>query len=148
LISRGAVHQVILGYIDREHIHIYCAKNYEGIEILKSKTNSIINTLKKPLMAFNCEFEACVLFHYIGHEFNFECELNSEKYEKKKNVVQYLKISNYNDPFFDDGYKCVGAWERMQFDEAIAHNRACLLKERDILIKRGFRTPDKIALVA
>ncbi|MFA5399917.1 MAG: hypothetical protein WC169_00970 [Dehalococcoidia bacterium] len=139
--------QVILGYIDGDHIRIYCAKSHDGIEALKSITNTIIDSLRRPLYAFNSEFEQCVLFHHIGREFDIECELNSEKYEKKKNVVRYLNIPNYNDPFYDDGYKCIGAWERKQFDDAIAHNRACLLKERDILIKRGFRTPDRIALV-
>jgi len=36
---------------------------------------------------------------------------------------------------------------REEFDKAIAHNRACLLKERDILIKRGFRKPDELKFV-
>lgn len=36
---------------------------------------------------------------------------------------------------------------KKDFKNVVAHNRACLLKERDILLKRGYRTPDKIELV-
>jgi len=28
------------------------------------------------------------------------------------------------------------------------HNRSCLLKERDILLKRGFRKPDDLRFIA
>ena len=59
----------------------------------------------------------------------------------------YLGISNYDDPFYDNGYLCKIAWENGEFDRAMAHNRACLLKERDILIKRGFRKPDELKFI-
>jgi hypothetical protein len=38
------------------------------------------------------------------------------------------------------------AWQNGEFDKAIAHNRACLMKERDILLRRGYRKPDGLAL--
>ena len=34
-----------------------------------------------------------------------------------------------------------------EFDKAIAHNRACLLKERDILLKRRPREPEELRFV-
>jgi hypothetical protein len=139
--------QVILGYIDRNQLHIYYAKSTDAITELKIITPKIIADRSKPLYAFNSEFEACVFFHHIGLEITFGGELNSAKFEKKKDVVRSLKIPNYDDPFFDDGFKCMLAWQRNQYDQAIAHNRACLLKERDILLKRHFRKPDKLTLV-
>jgi len=38
------------------------------------------------------------------------------------------------------------AWQAGEFDKAVAHNRACLMKERDILLKRGYRKPDGLPL--
>ena len=62
------------------------------------------------------------------------------KYEPKRNAVRRLGIGNYGDPFDGDGKKCKEAWLRGDaIDKCIEHNRACLLKERDILLKRGFR---------
>jgi len=39
------------------------------------------------------------------------------------------------------------AWQDEEFDKAMAHNRACLLKEKDILLKRGFRKPDELKFI-
>ena len=39
------------------------------------------------------------------------------------------------------------AWEEGEFEQAIAHNRACLLKERDILLLTGAREPDEMIFV-
>ena len=74
----------------------------------------------------------------------FEGELNKEKYEAKRTAVQVLNIPQYDDPFFDNGLLCMQAWEIGKTKEAIAHNRSCLLKERDILVKRGFREPEDL----
>jgi hypothetical protein len=30
---------------------------------------------------------------------------------------------------------------------AIAHNRSCLLKEKDILLLRGYRKPDELEII-
>ncbi len=136
--------QVIFGYIDRDLLHIYCAKNQEGIEKLKSMTPEIFTGLKRPYYAFNCNFESGVWFHQIGLQINFDGELQGEPFESKKNAILRLKIPNYNDPFWDKGQMCIKAWNDQDFDRTIAHNRACLLKERDILLKRGHCEPDKI----
>lgn len=132
---------VILGYMNKEHLHIYCAKDSRGIDQLKEMTQVIIETLARPLYAFNCEFESGVWFHHVGMKVVFDGELNREKYEKKKDAVRILRIPNYDDPFFDNGFMCIKAWNNREFNKAIAHNRACLLKERDILLKRGYREP-------
>ncbi len=139
--------QVIFGYINQEHLHIYCAKDSSGIEQLREITGKIITILEKPLYAFNCDFESGVWFHHIGINILFDGELNREKYERKRDAVQLLRIPNYDDPFFDNGFICIKAWNNRKFDKAIAHNRSCLLKERDILLKRGYRKPDGLEFI-
>ena len=139
--------QVILGFIDRNQLHIYCADNQSDILELKRITKRVIGKLEEPFHAFNCEFETCVLFHHIGLEIEFTRELNKRKYEKKSDAVRDLSIQNYNDQFLDNGFLCMKAWSKGEYEKAIAHNRACLLKERDILIKRGYREPDNIHLI-
>jgi len=138
---------VIFGFIHRHSLHILCAKGIEAISELNEKTQKLIELLQRPFYAFNCEFESSVLFHALGKEIDFYGELNEEKYEPKAYAVRELDISNYDDPFYDKGILCMAAWENGEFDKAIAHNRACLLKERDILLQRGFRKPDALEFV-
>ena len=136
--------QVILGFINRNELNIFCAKGEEGIKELVSQTKQILDSLSRPFYAFNADFESSVWFHHIGIIINFDGELQKFKFEKKAEARKSLNIPNYNDPFNDEGKLCMIAWENGEFDKAIAHNRACLLKERDILLKRSFRTPNKI----
>ena len=137
---------VIFGFINRHALHIFCAKGIAAISELKEKTRDIIDSLERPFYAFNSEFERSVLFYELGREIDFDRELQEGR-ESKANVCGYLGIPNYDDPFFDNGYLCMKAWEAGEFDRAIAHNRACLLKERDILLKRGFRKSDELEFV-
>ncbi len=139
--------QVILGYINQEHLKIYCAKDQSGMLELRMLAREIIGSLNRPFYAFNSEFEMGIFFHYVGIEVKFDGELNLKKYESKKDAVRKLKIPNYDDPFFDSGKLCMKAWNDGEFDKAVAHNRACLLKERDILIKRQYREPDQLVMV-
>ena len=138
---------VIFGFINRHALHIFCAQGITAISELKEKTEGIIDSLGRPLYAFNSEFEKGVLFHQLGKEIDFDGELQKEKFESKVDAVRDLDISNYDDPFYSRGFPCIKAWKDGEFDKAIAHNRACLLKERDILIKRGFRRPDELEFV-
>ncbi len=140
------IHLVIFGFINRHAIQILCAKGTEAISELKEKTKGIIDSLERPFYAFNSEFEIGVLFYALGKKIRFEGELQKER-ESKRIAVRDLAIPNYEDPFYDDGLLCMKAWEAGELDKAIAHNRACLLKERDILIKRGFRKPAKLKFV-
>ena len=137
---------VIFGFINRHALHIFCARGMEAVSQLHIKTEELIKTLPRPFYAFNCEFERGVLFYELGRQIEFEGELQEGR-ESKASARSYLGIPNYDDPFYDSGYLCMIAWENGEFDRAIAHNRACLLKERDILLKRGFRKPDELRFV-
>jgi len=138
---------VIFGFINRHALHILCAQGIKAISELKEKTEGMIDSLERPFYAFNSEFERSVLFYALGKEINFDGELQKEKFESKVDAVRDLDISNYDDPFYSRGFPCIKAWKDGEFDKAIAHNRACLLKERDILIKRGFRRLDELEFV-
>ena len=140
------IHLVIFGFINRKGLHILCANGVEAIGELKEKARDILDNLERPFYAFNSEFERGVLFHQLGRKILFDGELQ-ERRESKANVRNYLGIPNYDDPFWDNGYLCMKAWEKSDFDKAIAHNRACCLKERDILIKEGFRKPDELRFI-
>jgi len=142
------IHLVIFGFINKHALQIFCAKGKESINELKEETRKIIDRLRRPFYAFNCGFERGVLFHNLGVKIDFDGELNREMFESKAKVVRELVIPNYDDPFFDNGYLCMKAWENGDFDKAIAHNRSCLLKERDILLKRTPRDPDELRCIA
>lgn len=135
---------VIFGFIDNKKLKILCAKNKESILLLKEQIKEILPKLKRPFHAFQSEFERSVLFHFIGHSVDFESELNQEKFEKKEKVVENMDIPKYGDPFKGEGVLCMNAWINGDIDKAIAHNRSCLLKERDILKLRGNRLPNPI----
>jgi hypothetical protein len=142
---------VIFGSIDNESIQIHCAKQAESLEQLKKIIVNELDRLDKPFYAFNCNFERSIFFHTLNKVVPFDGELGRQlpngKYEKKEYVVTDLKIEQHNDPFCGIGLKCSEAWQNGNLKDAIAHNRSCLLKERDILKKRGFRTPDPLNLV-
>lgn len=138
---------VIFGFINNKGIKIICAKNKDSIEKLKLEIINHIDVLEKPFHAFNTNFERAVLFHNLLKPIEFEREINKEKFEKKEYVVQALTIPNYDDPFWGDGRACMNSWLRGDINKAILHNRGCLLKERDILLKRGFRKPDELRLI-
>jgi len=139
--------QTILGYIDKNRLHIYCARNMEGIEKLRLLTPELLAGMKRPFYAFNCSFESGVWFNLMGIRIKFDGELQGESFESKKNAILKLRISNYNDPFWDNGQMCIKAWNNRDFEKTIAHNRACLLKEREILLKRGYCEPAKVQFI-
>jgi len=141
------VKQVILGCIDANELRIYCANGIQGINELQETTKRILDGLKRPFYAFNCAFETSVWFHQIGIRIDFDGELQRFRFESKKEAVATLQIPNYDDPFYDEGVKCIEAWNCGNYKHVIAHNRACLLKERDILLKRGYRDPDILEFV-
>jgi len=143
---------VIFGFIDKDGLEIHCAKSKESINKLKEKIKTILPKLKRPFHAFNCNFERGVFFHSLDKKVTFERELQKERsegewHEPKWSAVSLLEIPQYDDPFNDKGILCMEAWLRGEIDKAIAHNRSCLLKERDILLKRGFREPDELKFV-
>lgn len=136
---------VIFGYINKEVLKIICAENKSSLELEKQEVRRLLPELEKPFFAFNSIFEKGVLFHFLGTAVEFG-ELNKERYENKENVIKLLGVSQYSDPFNGSGKLCMQTWLRGDLKRAMAHNRACLLKERDILLKRGFREPDELEL--
>lgn len=134
--------QIIFGYIQSKHIRIYCATNESGISELCGLSSRIIGNVARPYYAFNCSFESGVWFHHVGLTINFDGELQAFPFERKEEVVVKMDIPNYDDPFHGIGEHCIDAWNNKNYHDAIAHNRACLLKERDILIKRSCREPE------
>lgn len=134
----------IFGFIDNSELTINYVKDKKSLEDLKNQCSLLLDKLKRPFYAFNCHFEMGVFFHSLHKKILFERELNKKMYEKKSSAVSILKIPQYKDPFNDNGLLCKEAWLKGQIDKVIAHNRSCLLKERDILLKRGFRKPDRL----
>ena len=141
------IQTVIFGFIDNKGLSIHCAKRIESLEKLNDTITQLLDDLKKPFYAFNCNFEMGVLFHSLKEIILFERELNTERYESKRSAVAKLNIPQYCDPFNDKGALCMQAWLNGQLSLAMAHNRSCLLKERDILLKRGFRPPDTLDFI-
>lgn len=124
----------------------------DSIETLKGKISNLLDSLERPFHAFNCNFEKGVFFHSLNKKVIFERELQKKRregewHEPKWSAVSSLNISQYDDPFRDKGELCMQAWLKGQIENAIAHNRSCLLKERDILLKRGFRKPDILKFI-
>lgn len=138
---------VIFGIISKDELKIISAEDENDIEQLKKEIKVNLPRLNQPYYAFNSNFETGTLFHSCSYLVDFHGELNKEMYEGKWKAVQELGISNYDDPFNDKGLECSKAWLRGEIDKAIAHNRSCLLKEKDILLLRGFREPDKLEIV-
>ncbi len=141
------IQQVIFGFINGQGLHILWAKGVEAINELNKKTEKLIDQLQRPLYAFQSEFERGVFFHQLGKRIEFDGELQCYRGESKGNARTELDIPNYDDPFYDKGFLCMQAWLRGEFDRAIAHNRACLLKEKDILLIRGFREPEELRFI-
>lgn len=139
---------VIFGTINNKEITILYASEEKEIEELKHNIKQIIDRLNKPFHAFNTRYETGVLFHSCGITTQFEREINAFPREKKKFTVENLGIPNYEDPFYDDGNQCRLTWlsGKENIEQCIKHNRSCLLKERDILLLRGHRKPDKLEL--
>lgn len=70
-------------------------------------------------------------------QIEFDGELNNDTSEWKSNACTELDIPNYGGPSNNVDKECIFAWIRGECEKAIKHNRSCLLKERDILLKRG-----------
>ena len=141
------IEMVIFGYINSCGLTIACARGTEALDKLLERGEGIIEGLERPFYAFNANFERAVLFNQLGHEVGFGGELQKKPYERKADAVKSLNIPNYDDPYYDKGLLCMFAWRKGDYRQAMAHNRACLLKERDILLKRGFKEPDELKFV-
>ena len=137
----------IVGYITKNELKILCAKGESGLDELKKETTELLPSLEKPLYAFQCRFERAVFYHCYNYTLEFDGELNKASREWKGSACVELNISNYGDPFYNIGKKCVSAWLQGDYENTIKHNRSCLLKERDILLKRNYRKPDTLRML-
>jgi hypothetical protein len=140
------IRSVIFGAITKDSLKIYCAKSPASMGKLEDIINDELDVMPRPFFAFNTHFETGVIFHSMNREIIFDGELQERKYEAKRNAVAALKIPQHDDPFYDDGLKCSKAWQNGDLAAAVRHNRSCLLKERDILLKRGYRSPEALTL--
>ena len=121
-------------------LQIAIALGQEHLDMFGTKALSIISRSDRPLYAFNKPFEEGCLFWISRSMFDFENELQARAMENKERAVQQLKIPSYNDPYRGKGFRCVDAFVKGDLENIAKHNRACLLKERDILRIRGART--------
>ena len=132
------IRQVILGYITSDSLDIYCCESESEIKPLALKTKALLFELAKPFYAFNCDFEKKIwqVHGFILHNMEeLQCK-DQFGFETKAQAVEGLGIPQYDDPFDDNGLLAADAWSKGDFSAAIAHNRSCLLKERDIAIMR------------
>lgn len=123
---------VIFGILEKDIIQISYIKDEKYIPELLDLIKSKIKDLTRPLHAYNCEFEKCIIYYCLGLSLEFH-ELQFLEYMSKKRAVEILGIPNYEDPFKDIGKLCPEAWWKGNYEDCIKHNKACLLKERDIL---------------
>ena len=137
------------GFITKDKLEIHYGKNPDQITPLVKQLPKLLDSLPRPFAAFNASFEMSVLFHNTGIVYPFERELQAVpslpgKHEAKWLAVKTLNLPQYDDPFNDQGKHCITAWHNGEIQKIISHNRADLLKERDILIRRGFRKTAEI----
>lgn len=99
--------------------------------------------LSEPFYAFSAMFEKSLIRIITGKDFKFRelqkpFNLTKTYYEKKQYLCDSNCIPNYNDLYNGDGSLCMVDYEKGEIERPLLHNRACLLKERDILYTRGY----------
>lgn len=138
---------VVFGYIDKDGWHIYCAQGSRDIPKIQQITRQFIEILdnKRPLYAYNCHHEMGVFFHNLNIKILMDKELQSVEYERKEVALRHIGINeSFGDPFHmteKPGNECRLAWLNSRFDQALRHNRACLLKEQTLLLNSHIIEP-------
>lgn len=142
------VRPFIFGTIDKTRLKIEYAENRSSIPQLRDRVTALLKEISKPLYAFDAPFVQAVLFHFTGEKIAIAWELNRKTFETRLFAIHALNIPQYDDPFADQDKLCTSAWltGNGESRKCIVHARACLLKERDILIKRGFRKLEEVRL--
>lgn len=136
----GKIKVTTVGTLSDGVLQIAIALGPEHLDKFGKKALSIVSQSDRPLYAFNKPFEEGCLFWISRNMLSFENELQEFPREKKERTVEKLGIPNYSDPYKGDGFRCVDAFIKGDLENIAKHNRACLLKERDILRIRGART--------
>lgn len=135
----------LFGYLNRNTIVQKYVEKPDHIPKLVQwiKKAILTNIFQEPLYAFFTEFEIGVIYCATGIKVNFNRELKKGA-GGKESIVKKLGIRAYDDPFPGAGVKCIEEFKKGNLENCLKHNKACLLKERDILFKRGFTFPNKI----
>jgi hypothetical protein len=120
-------------------LQVAIALGQNHLDKFGKKVLSIVSRSDRPLYAFSKPFEEGCLYWISRSMFDFDNELQAFSMENKERAVQQLKIPSYNDPYRGVGFKCVDAFIKGDLENIAKHNRACLLKERDLLGIRGAR---------
>lgn len=127
-----------VGVLNDNTLQVFIAKNIESLDNFQQKAVEVMREARTPTYAFNKSFEeGCFYWNSNREILDIDFELQASSREKKIDAVKDVGIANYDDPYFDVGKMCVDAFQRGELDEIIQHNRACLLKESQILLKRG-----------
>ncbi len=147
------IRPIAIGFLNSDNMDILYVigetdRDFNG---LKSALQTKLYEVDHPFYAFNAEFEMGVFYWFLGKTVAFDRDLmfrvntpcGLTVWESKQYLVKDLGIPNFDDPFWDMGYKVPEAWKNFQrtgnrrfLEEIIRHNRACLLKEYLILRKR------------
>lgn len=143
------------------HCAVSCAiLNEEYVEVIaktcetpdcvfaKEVEKSLAKT-NHPYYAFNSGFDMAILSKLLGKEILFNRELQQFTRQSKKYYRQNLRISNFDDPFHDNGKLAGLEWkkhlktrEKECVTKIMAHNLTCVLKEYCILVRGGYRVID------
>ena len=147
------IQPISLGFFFGNTLQIIALRGFSKAHksALRDVCRIFLSTIPRPFYAYNTDFEMGVLYWFLNENVQFDRDLmlkvrnesGTIRNEKKKHVVKDLSISNFDDPFYDEGYRVLSAWQKFKEtneDEHIRkimrHNRACLLKEYWILKKR------------
>jgi len=136
---------VCCGILDKNKVEIIAKTCNASNELFVQAVDEKVRGTNHPYYAFNVGCDMALLTKLLGREIQFDRELQNE-YESKREVVQNLRIPNFDDPFNGLGYLAAKEWtkhletrETDRVKRVIAHNLACVLKEYNILIRRGYR---------
>jgi len=134
----------LFGYLTGNRIvQKYVEKSDHISALLEFIKETNFADFQKPLYAFFVEFETGVIYCSTGKRLLFDRELKKGKGSKEE-LVKKFGISNYDDPFPGQGIRLIQEFENGNIEGPLRHNKACLLKERDILYRRGFADPPRI----
>lgn len=136
---------VCCGILDKNKVEIIAKTCNASDELFVQAVDEKLGETSHPYYAFNVGCDMALLSNLLGREIRFDRELQYE-YERKRDVVQNFRIPNFDDPFNGLGYLAAREWtkhletrETPCVKRIIAHNLACVLKEYNILMRRGYR---------
>jgi hypothetical protein len=136
----GLVRPYLFGYLFENTMVQKYVEKFDDIPAFLDflRSMDLFGFSQRPFFAYNAEFEKGVLYFSTGKTVLFDGDIKKGK-EGKEAVVKRLGIETYGDPFPGAGIKCIEEFKKGNIGDCLAHNQACLLKERDILVREGYR---------